>query len=503
MLRNKPTSNYCGLTFILSIPSRHDKLELFTGSAGEFIEAECLVSHGILLENCDIRLIDDKSILLDGTKVIVLMGSKAFSQYTCSVLSLDEGRGAPYERKGIQCIPTFAAQDAVDPKDYESELNALATDEDNESEDDGLGEIFASKGRGRTARSNYRFWVKSDIEKAIRILKNDGNIPKLYEHNPTYIIDPPLDLTLRKLEKSRGLEICFDMETDFSSMDMRCFSFSCSDDPYTVLSVPTLTTDYKQYYGKSQVKLYRALFRAIYNNTVIAHNGSQFDFLVLAYKYHIVIRSVYDTLVAQHRIYPTVEKSLGHCVSLATYEQFHKNEGAHGFFNHQQVEQLLKYCGKDVFTMWLVREWQRKQTENDPGLAASIKLANTAIRPYLITTLLGVNYDEVKIKKAIATNDRKMAACARIIESLTGKEVEPLISNKKCTKYFHLQMGLPVVARAKSGGPSLAEDALYKLALKNKNPVIDFLIQYRQIQKESGTLSFNPWINRNEIKLNI
>jgi DNA polymerase I-like protein with 3'-5' exonuclease and polymerase domains len=75
-----------------------------------------------------------------------------------------------------------------------------------------------------------------------------------------------------------------------------------------------------------------------------------------------------------------------------------------------------------------------------------------------------------------------------------------LISNKKCVAYFHTIMGYPVQKRTKKNQPSLAQDALYKLRLKIESPVIDFLIKYRETQKESGTLGFKVWIPSEEMK---
>ena len=38
----------------------------------------------------------------------------------------------------------------------------------------------------------------------------------------------------------------------------------------------------------------------------------------------------------------------------------------------------------------------------------------------------------------------------------------------------------------------MAKKNLYKLKLKQENPVIDLIIAYRETQKESGALKFNP-----------
>jgi hypothetical protein len=45
----------------------------------------------------------------------------------------------------------------------------------------------------------------------------------------------------------------------------------------------------------------------------------------------------------------------------------------------------------------------------------------------------------------------------------------------------------------KTRKPSLAKEAMYKLKLKYPdNPVIDFVLAFRRLQKETGSIQFNP-----------
>lgn len=495
MLRNRPTFTYCGLTIILSQPSRFDRTELLSGAAGIFLNKECL-SPDTNIFCCDVRLIDDPSPFYKDTKVILLLGAPAFSKWTHSLLSLDEGRGAPFLVNDIYCIPSFSPQDAMDLRDFEGQFNEhlQLADEEFISDEERDGDVFESKGRGKTKRKNYRFWLKQDVKKALRILNNGGQIPKLYEREPTYIVAPDADFIIDKLNAVFDAHMFFDCETDFISYHIRCFSFSYSTDPLTIIIVPFLTTDYAPFYSNKQHFIFRALVLAIQRNIIVAHNGDGFDFLVLALLYKIPVKRVYDPMIAQHRIYPTIEKSLGHCVSLATYEPYHKNEGAHGYNNQEQAFQLYKYCGKDVFTMYLVWKWQNEMADKDEGLKASIKQANDAIIPYECASYLGMHFDDNKRQTWIKEADSLMESYMKVMRILTGPEVDPLISNQKCTKYFHEIMRYPSISKTKTGGNSLAKDNLLKLGLKHETPVIKFLIKYREVQKESGILNFNTWI---------
>jgi hypothetical protein len=493
MLRHKPKFSYNGLTIILSNGSRFDSQELLSGVAGYFFNEECLRPQYNKYQ-CDIRLIEDKSPLLPGTKVILLLGERAHRQYTNAVTTLDENRGSPIMVNGVPCISSFLPQDAIDLRDFESKFNEQAGIESEfYGEESEAGEVFESKGRGRTARSNYRFWLKADTKKAIRILENNGVIPD-NGLRPRYHIRPPSSELVQILMDNKGEDLFYDMETDFYSIDMRCFAFSFGNQPEDIYVVPTLDTEYLPAYGGAQSDITHAKAHALRNNTVVAHNGSTFDFFVLAYKYGLAVgESVYDTMVSNHRIFPKVEKSLGHCVSYWTYEPYHKNEGVHSYRTRDQAEQLWKYCGKDVYTMYLVKKGQEDFASKDAGLSASIRQANDAIVPYLVTTLTGIHYDDKLRAEWISENDRLQKHYLDMMQTLTGPNVQPLISNKKCCEYFHGAMGYPAVAKTTKGVPSLKADALYRLALKHSNPVINLLLRYREIQKMTGTLNFKPW----------
>ena len=59
---------------------------------------------------------------------------------------------------------------------------------------------------------------------------------------------------------------------------------------------------------------------------------------------------------------------------------------------------------------------------------------------------------------------------------------------------FYEQLGYKVVGKTPGGAPSLSEDFLIELRLKNNNPVIDILIEYRRLKTETTrALTFNDW----------
>jgi len=507
LLRNKPRLKYCGLTVILSNPSRFDTVNLLSASGGHLFGNFCLRPEYNVMQ-CDIRVTEDKTPFLPDTKCIVVMGEAAMYDWIPEARknTLNEARGSVFSVQGIPAIPTFFPQDAADIKAYEQQLNPAskeyAPDDDGWGDDDDDAED--AKTLGRTKRSNYAFWIRADLKKCKHILSH--GVPSRTE--PTYKIYPSSDEVIQVLSREKGQHLYFDIETDYEEQNMQCFAFTF--DGKTIYSVPILTYDYVPAYS-GYVHIIRALTNAIHNNILVAHNGSCFDYFVLAYKYSIPVREVYDTMIAMQRCFPDVEKSLGHCTSYWTWERFHKDEDSKGYVTKDQMMARLRYCGKDVYTMYLVHQAIESYAKTIPGLQDSIRVANNSIVPYLTTSMQGIRYDAEILNTTRNENDRLMEQYLRIINNLIGDtaltEIRRTIkgkarafpgSNTQCCHYFHEMLGYPVVARSKqTGKPSLGKKAMYKLALTHDNPVIRLTLMFRAVQKEYGTLRFLPWRDDN------
>jgi hypothetical protein len=513
MLRNKPKLSYCGLTIILSNPSRFDTISLLSANGGSFLFEDCL---GINKARCDIRLKEDETPLFQNTKAILILGETALHRLLPQTRnnSIHEYRGS-FIHNGFCSIPTVASylpQDACDYKNYEAKFNQDAEDYSGDGEydtgEDEEGSETDLKGMGKTKRANYGFWLKEDCKKIVKIL--NGKIPKIIK--PKFIICPEQKEIVEVLSSYKGTDLLFDMETDYEDQNMLCFSVSF--DGYNVYCVPVITPDYGWYYSNTG-QIMAALQRAIYNNTIVAHNGANFDFLVLAMKYRIPIKRAYDTMIAHQRCWPAVEKSLGHAVSHLTWEKFHKDMDSESYRNETDMISKLRYCGTDVFTMGLVKREIDKFVSTIPGLSNSIAEGNRAIRSYLTCMMQGIKFDDVIRQNQISHNDRLMMQFNRMTEILIGesglREVRNFLkgnpnrasffagSNKQCVVYFHKILGYPVqFTSPKTGEASLGKKSLFKLALRYPdNPVIRFVILYRLLKKETSTLQFNPWRDDN------
>lgn len=498
MLREKPKFSYNGLTVVLSHKSRFDKYELMSATGGWFFNEKCLQPDTNRYQ-CDIRLKEDRESLLPNTCCVLLLGEEAAKAWLCKDNTLGEIRGSVYVINGIPHVASYYPQDCVDVKDYEGELNPDAQHGDDYEEDDEEGGNEKRR-HGFTSRKNYGFWLIKDVQRCKQIIETGmPNSPAV-----NYVTYPRQEEVEQILQDTKGGVLHYDKETDYEC-NTQCFSFGF-DNNNTIYNVPCLLPDYSWAYTGLH-KIWKAMAIGIRNNTLVAHNGANFDFFVLAHKLKIPINKVFDTMIAHHRCWPEQEKSLGHMMSHLTWEPFHKDEDA-PYSSLDNARKKWEYCGKDVYGMKIAYGNLLAYARRIPGLMASIQQAMSSIKPYLTTTIQGIQYDQDMLEKTVAENDRWMTQYNRLINLLVGEKSLAIIkgksvasmpgSNLQCCRYFHDLLGYPIVAKGKekvdgSRNPSLGKKAMYKLRLNNDNPVIDLCLAYREVAKETGSLKFTPW----------
>lgn len=511
-----PSLPYKGLTIIISNPSRFDVNELLSGNSGNFFNSECL-RPGMNKYQCHVLDLESFNYLgrryLKDTKCVLCLGAKAQAEVMGVKTTLGENRGSPLYKDGIVHLSSYLYQDCYDLQDHEGRLNPLLNGEisDDATKDDSEGDTNAASEKsrhGRTARSNWQFWLKKDTKKAVRIAKDGGKLRLPVE--PIYHIYCSSSEIIQTLNSYENTELFIDIETD-SALNITCFGFSFGKEG-PIYVVPCIRYAYILAYDNLG-SIFRELCRAMSRNITVAHNGAGFDFLVFPFKYRLPFgKRLADTLVMGHRAFPEVEKSLGHAISLHTDLPYHKDEGVFEPQNESQERDLWSYNGKDVFGMREVYYAILSYADTVPGLRASIDQANASIRPYITAVLQGIRYRKDIIQQTLLDNDKRMMYLLRLLEAAVGSDILKEIRSKgskssmpssssQCVKYFHGICGYPVVGYGKPSKkdnkrkPSLNEKNFYKLAIKvgDINPVIDIVLAYRTLAKQSSMLQFNEY----------
>ena len=113
------------------------------------------------------------------------------------------------------------------------------------------------------------------------------------------------------------------------------------------------------------------------------------------------------------------------------------------------------------------------------------------IYPYMLAGMYGMRVDGDLVKKVMEENDRRMTQLLRIMRIAVGDSKFLPSSAKQCVEYFHDRCGLRVIARSpNTKKPSLGAKQLLKLAIETQHPVIPFILEYRAVAKQTGSLKY-------------
>jgi len=498
-LHHAPALPYCGLTIVLSNPSRFDYNELLSGNSGAWFLEACIKPHKLTRYHLDIRTSNVDAPLLPNTKVVLCLGETAQHEWMGSSHTLCEQRGAPVVRDGITYVSSFFPQDAFDIQNYEARLNK--NHRGSVHEDSKAGDDEEAKGhKGATRRGNYKFWLSMDTAKAFRILKQGIR----RSGQPDVRVYSSSSELIHVLQSTKKSTLYLDIETLFNRT-LTCIGFAF-EEPSPVYVFPIRTYNYTAGYESPELcRIMAALGTAMRDNLTVTHNGHAFDWLVLAHHYRVPFgRQCYDTMIAHNRCYPEAEKSLGHALSLWTDEPYHKDEGVFDPRNIEQERQLWNYNAKDVHALRLLKRAFDDECSRDIGLAASIKQGNEMIYPYMMAALKGIKMDDVKLTAIVTENDRYMMQLLRIARILVGdddfktlqgkSDVSMLSSNKQAARYFYDVMGYKCPYKTDTGEPACDAGAMFKLKLwlkdrDKENPMIDLRLAFAGVKKENGLLA--------------
>lgn len=481
-INHPPTLPYKGLTIILDQPSRFDTKHLISGNAGSYFDSLLLP---ITRFNCDIILANDSRELLPNTKVILLLGQAALEKFAPGIdRSLNTYRGSPYiiynKDQKIICIPTFTPQDSFDRKNYEHPENE---DEQGDDETDEGGE----KDNQKTRRKNFKFWFHNDVRKAIRLLQHGiKNYPTVSK-----IIATSADSILEYLKKCKDGYLTIDIETNpLWQQSLTCIGILWSptnklneikDEQLEVIVIPFMRYNKELFYTpENYCRIFVALTVAMRSNLVIGHNLS-FDLFILLYKYHLHPPiNIADTMVRHHRLHPEVEKSLGHCITYYTDEQYHKDES--GGFNPVSFEaenKLWMYNAKDVITTFFIY-CEQEISLAKAGATVSAEQACKCIRSILAMQFEGLLCDTDKLCKMLDETDKRLDQFARILTILTKRTFNPRSSQQVC-KYLYDELKLPRPLYKPTD-----KESLFKLYAKYRIPSLRVILAYRVEGKQAS-----------------
>jgi len=464
---------------MLGKPSRFDTKELLSGHAGQVFKSYL---HPLTIDSIDLRTSDNPEPLLPNTKVVLLLGDESLTRHYPGgdKLTLNDARGNPVvnQYNNIVYLPSYAPQEAFDFK-AEYEAGEDADEESAEGEED-------IKGHGTTKRRNWRWWLLNDCKKATRILHR----PELCNTTTNTLsvkLYPDINEVIAELHSKSGESLYLDIETA-KRQTLTCvgFNFSSSN---KIFVVPWKRYNNQLMYDEKLCRRFiQALAVAMGRNEVVCHNAS-YDLLVLCWKYKIPLpRKVFDTMLAWHRCYPEVEKSLGHLISYFLYRAFHKNDGVYEPHNPVQEEQLYNYNAKDIITMREIHG-EIKQELVKCKAVESANWANRMVRAYLTATLRGIKTNTKEYCERYDMLELKRVQVNRCVKIITGRPDMNVRSWQQKQKYLYEDLKL----HCPDDKAPTASKTLLKLLTKKTVPSIKLMLLSTRTSKLASSMKFRLW----------
>ena len=446
------------------------KFPIGEGVAWESFETGCLPDGMTLKDHCVLinALSPPPNFEKLGNKILIL-GPDAF-KVLFPGFSLEKTRATLLSWRGTPCCATFHPQNAEDLKVYGHDTE----DDDSGSDDETL-----------TQRSNYRFWIRSDVRKFLAPIESPS---RKFDH----VVAPSLADFLHLTEPflKGGHTIYIDIETDPEDWSLNCIGIAFDDSRIYVLPIYDYAN--KLQYGQAY-KLFARLSILLARNTIVAHNA-QFDLFMLARFFRVLFNwKIFDTMIAHHRLFPETEKSLGHVISYWTWLPYHKDQNIFRPRNASEQFQLYRYNALDVYAMREVHKKILAFLNAHPERQNAVESGNRCVYPYLCASMEGIEVDDMRRINALVKAKKTLNQWLRIAKILKGDKAFNPNSTKQCVDYFHGKLKYKVMGYTKSGEIGLDSKNMYKLRIAYPNPLLDLVIMYRFLVKEKSGLEFVPY----------
>jgi len=469
------------LTIIYGGLSRYDRAQTppkpFSGSAGEFFTHRTFEVPELKPLFVDIRVVDTYDMMkpfYNKTRFL-LLGEPALKWLQPDDCNLMKHRG--FILTGPNNCPAVATFHPIECHDFKA-TDFVEEEDDNDGDE--------AKDVGPTSRQNFLFWALLDYRKLVAI-----PWPLPVPIAPVQYIAPPIDFVINWITGIQpGAHVVLDIETRRQDHSLDCIGLRSNR---TTLVIPIYShTNALHYDHKGTARIYRALYLLFLRTdiTIVGHNLS-FDLSVLCFRYGLPLpRRLYDTLLSMHREYPQLEKSLSHALSMYTNSvRNHKGDIAVNV-SYANFMRLMRYNADDVYWTEQIMFEQMRRAELDPPLKQAVETANKIQYCTLLMSFSGIRIDVEARDKQADIQQTKADAITRCIRVLIEDPNFNPASPPQCAALLYGKLKYPVEELTKTGAPSTGVKTLYKLQLKQFNPVITLIINAREASKAASMLRF-------------
>lgn len=336
---------------------------------------------------------------------------------------------------------------------------------------------------------SWRATAQHDFNKAAAVLTKGRDVRQYsFTTRPTY--DQTLSylqsLSSRAERESYWLSV--DIETRAHS-HIACVGFSTS--PTEAFCIPLMCVEKPDGYfsPEEEYTLTLEIKRILtHPNVKVVGQNFLYDAQYFFFSYGFIPNLKWDTMGAQHTLFPGTPKDLGYLSSVWCNDHtYWKDEGKEWDVKTGE-DQLWEYNCKDAARTFEIMEAQRAAIER-----ANLQSVNTfqiekLWRMCLEMMIRGVRYDTSRRTLLESQLAASLVETHQRIEYILGHPFNPRSGNQMQT-LFYVDFAEPIIRHPKTKTPTLDDNALQTIARRNPilTPLINLISDYRSLNVFKST----------------
>jgi DNA polymerase I-like protein with 3'-5' exonuclease and polymerase domains/uracil-DNA glycosylase len=232
-------------------------------------------------------------------------------------------------------------------------------------------------------------------------------------------------------------EVACDIET--KKLHIACVAFAWNK--YDAICIPFFIRTGAAYWSEEEELILVMRIRRILDTHNVIGQNFHYDSQYFSRRMLVIPRCSFDTLLAQHVLYPGTPKSLAHNSSLyCPYHVYWKDDGKEWDPKIHPEEQLWSYnCVDAVKTLEVKQSQQFLITKH--GLQEQFNFL-MRLWPHVLNTMLrGVNVDKKRKAEAVVELDAAIAQRQKWLDAVVGRPFNPK-SPKQMAEFLIDELGL-------------------------------------------------------------
>lgn len=341
---------------------------------------------------------------------------------------------------------------------------------------------------------DWRAIAVRDLKRASDYIAN----PSAYSYPPyAFSIRPTLTGVTQTLQSllsdlSKGsVRIACDIET--IARHIACVGIAWSE--LEAICIPFIDAGGKDYWNEDEeVHVYGLLKKVLtHPNAFVIGQNFNYDRQHFAKHWGYSPNLRFDTMLAQHVLFPGLPKSLDFLSSMyCRWHRYWKDELKEYHKMPSDVHQFWSYNAKDCVITWEVANVLDGLIDG-ANLREQFNFQMRMNEHVFRTMLRGIKVDVARRSKVANELMEAIGARERLIHQIVGEELN-VGSPKQMKEFFYDSLGFQPILHRKTKKPTLDDDALRRLTAKNPiiAPLVELITEKRSLGVFLSTFCLMP-----------